>query len=76
MEKFGAFAAGHKIEKFKHLMKRVEKEQVTALIKSPEEKAAAVGDGLIDIADFSRMDLRVAVVKRRRRWMAPINCCI
>ena len=55
--------AGHKIEKFKHLMKRVEKEQVTALIKSPEEKAAAVGDGLIDIADFSRMDLRVAVVK-------------
>ena len=44
-------------------MKRVEKEQVTALIKSPEEKAAAVGDGLIDIADFSRMDLRVAVVK-------------
>ena len=36
---------------------------MTALIKSPEEKAAAVGDGLIDIADFSRMDLRVAVVK-------------
>ena len=66
-EDFEPLPAEHKIGKFKHLMKRVEKEQVAQLIQPAVAKPAVADDsddGLIDINDFARMDLRVAVVTK------------
>ena len=65
--KVDSLSDGHQIGKFEHLMKRVEKRKIDTLIEKPEvandiKTTIAVDDGLIDIADFSRIALRVAIV--------------
>ncbi|REJ89096.1 MAG: methionine--tRNA ligase [Planctomycetota bacterium] len=68
---------GNEVAKFKHMMQRVEKEQVQAMIEESREEAAPAmapsdsGDALaaeplaeeITIDDFAKVDLRVARVK-------------
>ena len=61
-----------RINTFKHLLTRVEEKQLDALFEAPEEQknmtapaatpAAAPVDGKISIDDFSKVDLRVALI--------------
>jgi methionyl-tRNA synthetase len=57
--------APHAIDTFKPLLKRVEREKILALLKANTKSASAVpkaAGGLIDYADFAKLDLRVAQV--------------
>lgn len=65
--------AGHRIGAYRHLMRRMEKKDIAALIAAPVAPAeeggkgdAAGGDAeageVVGIAEFARMDIRVAVV--------------
>ena len=53
----------HRINKFSHLMKRVEEKNVAAMVK-PEESSPPVAaeTGVITVDDFTKLDMRVAVV--------------
>jgi methionyl-tRNA synthetase len=58
-------SVGHQINKYTHLMTRVEEKQLDALFELPSEKSAmttppAASDGTISIDDFSKVDLRIA----------------
>ena len=61
-------AAGHRIGEFRHLMHRVEKKQIDSLIESGREEESADGESAdektpaVTADEFSRMDLRIAVV--------------
>src|SRR6266849_2962845 len=58
--------AGHKINRYEHLMTRVEEKQLDALFElnketamtAPQLSPAAAGDGIISIDDFNKIDLR------------------
>jgi len=62
--------AGHKINRYEHLMTRVEEKQLDALFEvskettmttpSPQPSPAAAAEGVISIDDFNKIDLRVA----------------
>jgi len=62
--------AGHKINRYEHLMTRVEEKQLDALFEvskettmttpSPQPSPATAGEGVISIDDFNKVDLRIA----------------
>src|SRR5258708_32825371 len=62
--------AGHKINRYEHLMTRVEEKQLDALFDvskeatmtapSPQPSPATAGEGVISIDDFNKVDLRIA----------------
>jgi len=60
--------AGHKINRYEHLMTRVEEKQLDALFEvskeatmtAPSPSPSAAADGTISIDDFSKVDLRIA----------------
>src|SRR5216683_3638391 len=64
--------AGHKINRYEHLMTRVEEKQLDALFEvskettmttpSPQPSPAAAAEGVISIDDFNKIDLRVAKI--------------
>ncbi|TMH80698.1 MAG: methionine--tRNA ligase [Betaproteobacteria bacterium] len=62
--------AGHKINRYEHLMTRVEEKQLDALfdlsketaMTAPQLSPAAAGDGVISIDDFNKIDLRIAKI--------------
>ena len=67
--------AGHKLRKYRHMMSRVEDKHIARLLEGeipeeeskPEAKKAAGkksdADGLMDIGDFAKLDLRAARVE-------------
>lgn len=59
-----ALPAAHRINKFSHLMKRLEEKDIAAMTKPEEEKSASspTEGGDVTIGDFAKLDLRVAVV--------------
>src|SRR5258708_21875326 len=65
--------AGHKINRYQHLMTRVEEKQLDALFEptpekskmsapSPQPSPSGVSEGTISIDDFSKIDLRIAKI--------------
>src|SRR6266702_3937354 len=65
-------SVGHQINKYSHLMTRVEEKQLDALFAvskettmtapSPQPSPAAAGEGVISIDDFNKLDLRIAKI--------------
>ncbi|MGI9307367.1 MAG: methionine--tRNA ligase [Gammaproteobacteria bacterium] len=56
--------AGHKVQKYRHLLKRMPESSINALVETPAEKPAAGESSApeIGIEDFAKIDLRIAVV--------------
>jgi len=65
-------SVGHQINKYSHLMTRVEEKQLDALFDvskettmitpSSQPSPAAAGEGVISIDDFNKLDLRIAKI--------------
>ena len=65
-------SVGHQINKYTHLMTRVEAKQLDALFEPPEKPAmatpspqlspTAAGEGIISIDDFNKIDLRITKI--------------
>jgi len=65
-------SVGHQINKYTHLMTRVEEKQLDALFDvskettmtppSPQPSPAVAGEGVISIDDFNKVDLRIAKI--------------
>ena len=58
-ENIAPLPPAHRINPYRHLMKRMEEKDIAALIDAPAEKTEAA---LINIDEFGKMDIRVATV--------------